>query len=170
MPKLSDLQLILLTSANQRENGQVLPVPESISGAGPRLKKSLSSLLKRSLVCEIEAAAADQVWREEGGRQFSLVIADAGRAALVGGSGDSDGSSTTPAPAEAAPTRSPTKQDRVIELLKRQEGATLGELTGATAWLPHTMRAALTGLRKKGMQIDKTKREDVTCYCIRASA
>lgn len=40
----------------------------------------------------------------------------------------------------------------------------------ATGWLPHTMRAALTGLKKKGHAIDRSKRDDVTCYRITKSA
>ena len=36
--------------------------------------------------------------------------------------------------------------------------------------LPHTTRAALTGLRKKGHAVDKFKRDDVTCYRIAAVA
>jgi hypothetical protein len=34
----------------------------------------------------------------------------------------------------------------------------LGELVEATGWLPHTTRAALTGLRKKGLTLDRAKR------------
>jgi len=41
------------------------------------------------------------------------------------------------------------------ELLCRSEGASLKDLTDATGWLPHTMRAALTGLRKKGHAITR---------------
>jgi hypothetical protein len=37
----------------------------------------------------------------------------------------------------------------VIELLRRDDGATMDELIGATNWLPHTTRAALTGLRNQ---------------------
>ena len=40
-----------------------------------------------------------------------------------------------------------TKQARVIALLERETGATLAKLVAATSWLPHTTRAALTGLR-----------------------
>jgi hypothetical protein len=36
----------------------------------------------------------------------------------------------------------------------------------ATGWLPHTTRAALTGLRKKGHVLEKSKRDDATCYRI----
>lgn len=35
-------------------------------------------------------------------------------------------------------------------MLARPEGARLTELCEATGWLPHTCRAYLTGLRKKG--------------------
>lgn len=63
-----------------------------------------------------------------------------------------------------------SKIDQVISLLKRGEGATLGELVEATGWLPHTTRAALTGLRKKGHTIDRNKRADATCYRIEESA
>ena len=38
----------------------------------------------------------------------------------------------------------------VIEHLQRADGATIIDLTQATGWLPHTTRAALTGLRKRG--------------------
>ena len=40
----------------------------------------------------------------------------------------------------------------------------------ATGWLPHTTRAALTGLRKKGHAIAKGSRENATCYRIAAEA
>jgi hypothetical protein len=48
--------------------------------------------------------------------------------------------------------------------------ATPIEMVEATGWLPHTTRAALTGLRKKGHAIAKGKRGDVTCYSIVAGA
>ena len=54
----------------------------------------------------------------------------------------------------------------VIGLLVRGGGATLPELIDATGWLPHTTRAALTGIRKKGHDIERTKRGDLTCYRI----
>lgn len=73
-----------------------------------------------------------------------------------------------PAP-EGAPTPAPraeSKIGQVIRLLERSEGATLDEMVTATGWLPHTTRAALTGLKKKGHLITKGKRGDVTCYFI----
>src|SRR5271166_946109 len=55
--------------------------------------------------------------------------------------------------ASPTPTRGGTKIAQVIELLQRSDGATLAELVAATGWLPHTTRAALTGLRKRGYAV-----------------
>ena len=63
-----------------------------------------------------------------------------------------------------------TKIGKVIALLKRDVGATLEEMVTATGWLPHTTRAALTGLKKKGHVIERDKRDNVTCYHIAKSA
>jgi DNA-binding transcriptional regulator PaaX len=58
----------------------------------------------------------------------------------------------------------------VIALLQRDDGATLNELVEPTTWLPHTTRAALTRLRKKGHAIVTGKRGDKTCYTLAAAA
>lgn len=63
-----------------------------------------------------------------------------------------------------------TKIDTVIALLRRDEGTTLAEMMDATGWQPHSTRAALTGLRKKGHIVEKSKRDEVTCYRITEAA
>lgn len=66
---------------------------------------------------------------------------------------------------EGAATPPPaSKQALVKNLLTRGEGASLDEMISATGWLPHTTRAALTGLRRKGFAIDKIKVDGVTRY------
>ncbi len=66
-----------------------------------------------------------------------------------------------------APQASPTsKIAQVIELLERSAGATLADLVESTGWLPHTTRAELTGLRKKGHVIGKESRDGVTVYSL----
>ena len=62
-----------------------------------------------------------------------------------------------------------TKIGKVIALLKRKQGAALSEMVNATGWQPHTTRAALTGLKKKGHTIEREKRGDVTVYRITKS-
>ena len=72
--------------------------------------------------------------------------------------------------APAALAKRATKAETVLTLLKRPEGATLNELVAATGWLPHTTRAAMTGLKKKGHQVTRTKVEGVSHYSIAPSA
>ena len=61
------------------------------------------------------------------------------------------------------------KSELVIGLLQRTGGATLDEMDGATGWLPHTTRAALTGLKKKGHQVTSEKTDGVRRYRIESS-
>jgi hypothetical protein len=68
-----------------------------------------------------------------------------------------DGDTTNGDPSksfEGAPTtpRTGSKLADVIALLRQHQGATIDELIAATNWLPHTTRAALTGLRKAGVR------------------
>src|SRR5579863_3467215 len=66
---------------------------------------------------------------------------------------------------EPCPT---SKIAAVIELLSQAEGATLAALIAATDWLPHTTRAALTGLRKRGyvLTLDRGDRQRGSIYRI----
>ena len=71
---------------------------------------------------------------------------------------------------QPAQPKRPSKADTVLRLLGRAEGATLDELVAATGWLPHTTRAAMSGLKKKGHQITRTKVEGVSRYTVAATA
>ena len=48
MTKLSDTQALLLSSASQRADGSLLPLPASVAST-PRVGKSLAGLLTRGL-------------------------------------------------------------------------------------------------------------------------
>lgn len=65
------------------------------------------------------------------------------------------------APSAAKPA---SKRDQLAALLVRDEGATIVEMQQATGWLPHTVRAALTGLKKLGYAIDSDKADGVRTY------
>jgi len=69
-------------------------------------------------------------------------------------------------PAQIAQAPVQTKVSQLVSLLAREGGASLTELANSLGWLPHTTRAALTGLRKKGHAIIKSKANDVTRYSI----
>jgi hypothetical protein len=64
-----------------------------------------------------------------------------------------------------------SKQDRVIALLRRREGATLPALVKATGWKPHSIRGFLAGtVRKKlKLQLVSEKLDGVRTYRIGSS-
>ena len=53
-----------------------------------------------------------------------------------------------------------TKKARLIALLSAKGGVTVPVLAETLGWLPHTTRAALTGLKKDGMTITRLTPED----------
>ena len=63
----------------------------------------------------------------------------------------------------------PTKHQQVIDLLNRDDGASLEELSALANWLPHSTRAYLTGLKNKGHVIDSDKVDGVRRYRIPSS-
>ena len=73
-------------------------------------------------------------------------------------------------PASAVSPGAESKTSRVLALLQRPDGATLDDLVAATGWLPHTTRATLTGLRKKGHAIQRTATDGVSRYTMAGAA
>lgn len=173
MTKLSDTQSILLSAAAARDSGSVLPFPETLTAPAMSIARSITALMKRALVVEREIIDPTNQHRMDGDIGFGLFITDAGRIAIgvepvVSEPGLEHAPDDTVPSAVAA--KSPSKAATVVAMLQREEGATLAELAETTGWLPHTTRAALTGLRKKGHAIAKGKRADVTCYSIGKAA
>jgi hypothetical protein len=58
--------------------------------------------------------------------------------------------------------REGSKTEKVLEMLKRPDGASLKDLMKATGWQPHSVRGFLSGtIRKKmGLEVTSTKGED----------
>lgn len=169
MTKLNDMQSILLSTAGQRDSGSVYPLPDTLANADDRASKTIAALIKRNLMEDRETGDAVSVAREDGDLRYGVFITPAGLAAIGLGEGEGAGSDVTPPmPVQPKPERQ-TKAALITALLQREQGATLRELIATTGWLPHTTRAALTGLRKKGRTIERSKRDDATCYRIVAA-
>ena len=175
--KLTDTQFAILSEASQRKDRCLIP-PKTLKAAAAQ--KVATKLLKAGLVREIKAKTGMEAWRrdEETSQAYSLKLTDAGLKAIAADERGSQSIPSTAVPqntngdlskaktaanmaaarsATAAPTatapRQGTKIARVIELLQRDQGARLEELIAATGWLPHTARAALTGLRHRGYDV-----------------
>jgi len=192
--KLTDTQLMILSAASQRED-RCLVAPKNLKGGAAQ--KVAAKLLAAGLVREIKAKTGMALWRrdEEAGQAYSLKLTAAGLKAIAVDEGDSQPSANTSASpsanedsskakdaanmaattsartARTSPVpRQGTKIARVIALLQRDQGATLEALIAATGWLPHTARAALTGLRHRGYDVRLERGEKGCASVYRAFA
>jgi len=66
--------------------------------------------------------------------------------------------------------REHSKADRLVGLLKTGTGASLEEMIEATGWQPHTVRAAMTGLRKRGYEIERHVEGNTTVWSVKQAA
>ena len=159
MTKVTATQAKVLMAAAQRHDGAGT-IPDKLNKVAAA--KVADSLVTRKLMREARPKAGMPVWREDGARSFSLIITAAGRAAIgpakvVDHPVDGPMSEASEKPLPAAGPRAGSKQALVVAMLSSGEGASLDALVDATGWLPHTTRAALTGLRKRGFEIARER-------------
>jgi hypothetical protein len=190
--KLTDTQLAILSAASQRGD-RCLIAPSTLKGGAAQ--KVAAKLVTAGLVREIKAKAGMGVWRRdlETGQAYSLKLTVVGLKAIAiddcgsqsmhstgvpntndGASEAKTGANVTAAQNATTPRagtvpRRGTKIARVIELLQRDHGANLDELIAATGWLPHTARAALTGLRHRGYDVRLERGENGRVSVYRAT-
>ena len=176
--KLTDYQLTMLSAAAQRDDrclgagrnlkgGAAQKVAARFIGAG--LAKEIRAKVGMPVWRRDEAAAHSYALKLTAAGVKAIVVdeastprefeekaferhvgqANTSTAQQIPPDASTVNSSTNSLTAPAAP-RNGTKIAQVIEMLNRNSGATLDELVAATQWLPHTTRAALTGLRKRG--------------------
>jgi len=189
--KLTDTQLAILSAASQRGD-RCLIAPSTLKGGAAQ--KVAAKLVTAGLVREIKAKAGMEVWRRdlETGQAYSVKLTVAGLKAIAVDECSSQSMPSTGVPntndgaseaktganvtaAQSATTaragtalRRGTKIARVVELLQRDQGANLDELIAATGWLPHTARAALTGLRHRGYDVRLERGETGSASVYRA--
>ena len=151
MPRLSDTQAVLLAAAAARRDFSVLPPPDTIRLKGAALDRTLRALVTRGLIAE---AAKRSKWASN-----RLVVTPSGLAA-IGLETAEPAREVLAAASDREKQTSPEGSQRpggklgvLLEAVARPEGATLGDLTAASGWLPHTTRAALSRLRQRGYDV-----------------
>jgi hypothetical protein len=189
--KLTDAQVALLRSGLERADHCV--VPPTVKAAS--VKKSAAKMIDAGWLKEIRAKPGSPVWRTdaETGASYSLKLTAAGLKVIpandVQGTTsdptpsmpcDDEGKDRTKAPAlksegqdaqSLRPSiREGSKLAAVMAMLAREGGVTIDELSATMKWLPHSTRAVLTGLRKRGVLVARRKMPDghVSAYVIEA--
>jgi hypothetical protein len=178
LTKLTDAQRGILSSAAGRADRLV----DMSNPAGPS-RRVVAALIRRGFLAEVPVRPNRPHWRkDENDKPIGAKITADGMSALRAdeparvhekrghAKGKQRAGRAADAPDRAAVPlvgKPGTKQALIIGLLQRDEGATLNDLVEATGRLPHTTRAALTGLRRKGLSLDKSKNaEGRTTYHI----
>lgn len=163
MTELTKTQTAILAHAAARADGAVLPLPETLALTGGARTTALTALLKRDLVEEIAGTPAS-TWGDPD-RPRTLRLTAAGREAAGSAAPKRKKAKTKhghkgrTSTGAATPARK-TKLGTVLDLLCRPEGAGIAELRRATGWQAHSVRAALTGLRKRGHAVTREKTAD----------
>jgi hypothetical protein len=188
--KLSDTQLLFLSSASQRTDHAAV-LPANLKGSAA--KKVVDRLLSEKLLQELRAKDDMPVWRRGAdNRPYSLRITKAGLRAVEvkdvakvpdnnaaadpnevtaadvsteaksserpdrpkrSGAKKTAAVSAKATKASSNRTKSDSKQDRIVALLQRPEGATLDVLVKETQWQKHSVRGFLAGTVRKKLKL-----------------
>lgn len=181
--KLTDTQLVVLSTASRRED-RAIEVPPNLKGGAAR--KLIGKLLSGGLVEEVSARGTLPVWRKDGKEgALSLLVTERGLDAI-------GLTETRPTESEAKPEAAqpsfpasnvpqpqaarrkqmanrkspnsggsgPSKQDHVLAMLRRPAGTTIPAIMKATGWQQHSVRGFFAGVVRKKLQFtlvsDKT--------------
>jgi hypothetical protein len=115
--------------------------PEHVDRAEPRRPPALRITLRRA------AQAALDAWDDDADRGALAGPMERLRTLLA--------KPVRPARGPGAPRapRAGTKQEKVLAMLRRPEGASVAQIAEATGWATHTVRGFFAGLKKKGVAV-----------------
>ena len=143
--------------ADTAPTGAEEPAPQQDDALAPEATQDAPVAAPRASLRD----AAQRVlaaWDDEENRTTDMVSALEGpmqalRAALAG-----KPSRASRAPRKPRKPREGTKQETVLALLRRDEGATIAQIIDATGWQSHTVRGFLAGLKRKGITVEVLER------------
>ena len=162
--KLTTTQRNILSVAAQREDRCVEPSPQL---RGSAARAFAIKLIDAGLAREIRAKDGLPVWRydKDAGQDYSLKLTALGMKIASENADTIQSDPESRSNFKSSPLREPSKLSQVMLMLSRESGSTIEEVSKAMGWLPHTTRATLSGLRKRGIRITR-----LTCEGERGSS
>jgi hypothetical protein len=174
----------------KHDDRSVLPLPKKSKLDSDTVAAIIKSLTNKKLIVERAATRGAVKWRDgEDGSPIMLAITDAGlRAIKIEPAGEAKTAPATnrkrpqrgpekraksppskprrarqaggDGEASAGVSRPGTKQAKLISLLRRPAGASIGEIIEATGWQAHSVRGVMSGALKKklGLAIESETR------------
>ncbi|MBB5690908.1 hypothetical protein FHS88_003048 [Roseomonas alkaliterrae] len=105
------------------------------------------------------AAAVLAAWDDEANREADMITALDGPMAVLRAALTGKPPRTAREPAAPRKPREGTKQEAVLAMLRREEGATIAQICEATGWQQHTVRGFFAGLKKRqGVEVQVLER------------
>ncbi|WP_020372056.1 DUF3489 domain-containing protein [Rhizorhabdus wittichii] len=136
----------------------LLPAPTNIAKYDVLVREAAGLLIDCGLADEIEVTEPAMSWRADDTKLYGARINDAGREATA-----------TDDAVSLSAQKAGNKKAQIIVLMKRRGGASLAEITETTGWLPHSVRAVLSGPRKKGYESSRAASDAGSVYSITKS-
>ena len=73
-------------------------------------------------------------------------------------------------PSKSAKSANPTKKSQLAAMLARKKGATVAQIETSLGWQPHTIRSAISGMRKAGAEIVLDRSGKIPAYRLQVAA
>ena len=150
--KLTPTQRNILSVAAQREDRCLEPTTTMAARANRTVG---SRLIEAGFARELKARDGQPVWRhdKEKDQDYALNLTASGMTEAAKQAHASEYAQSSRAVGLPQHPRPTSKLAQLIALLSQEGGITIGDISKSMGWLPHTTRATLTGLRKRGIRI-----------------
>ncbi|MFL1462462.1 DUF3489 domain-containing protein [Roseococcus sp. DSY-14] len=146
------------TGADTAPTGGAEEAPRDEDAPAPEATQGAPTPAPRATLRDA-AAAVLAAWDDEANRETDIIAALDGPMAALRATLAGKPPRAAREPGAPRKPREGTKQEAVLALLRREEGATIAQICEATGWQGHTVRGFFAGLKKRqGIEVQVLER------------